>query len=178
MVCESCGSTIPDDASVCPECGVSTSLFLVKPALQTVIQTIPDFAKKSGSASDEKSNNVAVNKANTPAYISLFIGIAVMLFSIIVAINPNAPYELYFFVFAVLIIDLVVSFFGLAESKKNRKSKSLAIASLILCFVCIITYLLVMYFFVLPHAMESVLNSFSPRITDIGNEPGYNMKYF
>ena len=51
MICESCGATIPDDASVCPECGVSTSLFLEKPVLQTVTQTVPGFVKRSGVVS-------------------------------------------------------------------------------------------------------------------------------
>ena len=57
MICEACGSTIPDDAAVCPECGVSTSLFLEKPPLQTVTQTVPGFVKKSGSDSDIKSES-------------------------------------------------------------------------------------------------------------------------
>ncbi|MCR4702660.1 MAG: hypothetical protein K5665_03230 [Saccharofermentans sp.] len=65
MLCEACGSTIPDDAATCPECGVSTSLFLVKPALQTVIQTVPDFVKTPGSQPEVQTDDMPANTPDT-----------------------------------------------------------------------------------------------------------------
>ena len=54
MICESCESTIPDDAAVCPVCGVSTALFLTKSNPKLVTQTVPDFVRKPGSGSAVK----------------------------------------------------------------------------------------------------------------------------
>lgn len=60
MICESCGAAFPDDAAVCPECGVSTSVFFMKSPLITVKQTVPDFVKKPGAEPGTKTEITSV----------------------------------------------------------------------------------------------------------------------
>ena len=199
MVCESCGATYDDDLKTCPVCGVSAGVSYAKPNPGSTVQTVPPFVRKpedgpasqlatqqpmdsSGSETSAASNInpqpivlTSANKTNKFAYISLFLGIAIILLSIIIAVNSNKLYELYILQFIPIIVNIVFAFIGLADSKKIVKSKSLARVSLILSFVCIIVFLLGMYFYVLPQ-LTYFSHHFLSRLGD--NNGGLDIPYF
>ena len=164
MLCEACGSTIPDDAATCPECGVSTSLFLVKPALQTVTQTVPDFVKTPGSqqvasATSETPEGSTIQqpaaqgtakKANVFAYISLFLGIIALILVILSARGNSGTVSLFEYAFFALFADIVFSIIGFIKSMSIKESKPIAIAGLIICIIDFIITLLVFALIVWP----------------------------
>ena len=191
MICESCGATYDDELKVCPECGVSTSLFLEKPALQTVKQTVPDFVNKPGngpasqlttqqgvSAESEtsavsnaqqenysaKSAQKSNNKTNLSAYISLYLGIAIILLSITSALTSTELYELYFVLCIFSVVNIVFSFIGLSNSKTIPKSKTIAIVALFIGFVDLISYILILLFVVAPWLLQKTAAFFNPPI--------------
>ena len=172
MYCESCGATIPDDASTCPNCGVSMALFLQKKAVHTVTQTVPDFVKVPGSQPEVNatpavqatanaqpvgadSNTVAVTPAKEPANKTAVAGLVLGIISAVLAIFPYTYKLLFegwgFFLFIIPLFGLAFSIIGLKNENGRRSSK--AVAGIILSVVSTI-FILCLFFFVFVPGMK------------------------
>ena len=173
MYCESCSATIPDDASTCPNCGVSMALFLQKKPVHTVTQTVPDFVKSPGSQPETTeapaavqatanaqpvgaySNSATVNHAKEPINKTAVAGLVLGIISAVLAIFPYTYFLLFigwgFFLFIIPLFGLAFSIIGLKDDNGRKSSK--ASAGIILSVVSSI-FILCVFFFVFVPAMK------------------------
>ena len=184
MYCESCGATIPDDASTCPNCGVSMALFLQKKAVHTVTQTVPDFVKVPGSQPEANaapaavqatantqpvgadSNTSAVAPAKTPTNKPTKAGYVLGIISALLIVFPYT-YALIktvwiFLIFIIPLSGLILSIIGLIMENGRQPAK--AITGIVLSIASPIIILLLYYFIILPvmeELLRSVLSHFS-----------------
>ena len=187
MYCESCGSTIPDDVSVCPNCGVSMALFLQKKPIHTVAQTVPDFVKAPGSQPKTTespaavqatanaqpvvadSNTVTIAPAKNPTNKATKAGYVLGLITLGLMFFPFTYVLLYggwgFFLFIIPLLGLTFSIIGLIKENGHRSSK--AVAGIILSVVCSIVILCV-FFFVFKPAIEAFFRDFLERAITCG----------
>ena len=187
MYCESCGSTIPDDVSVCPICGVSLALFLQKKPIHTVTQTIPDFVKTPGSQPEVNaapaavqstantqpvvadSNSEAVMPAKKPTNKAAKAGYVLGIITLGLMFFPFTYVLLYggwgFLLFIIPLLGLIFSIIGLKMENGHRSSK--AVAGIILSVVCSIVILCV-FFFVFKPAVEEFIRDFMERAITCG----------
>ena len=187
MYCESCGSTIPDDASTCPNCGVSMALFLQKKPVHTVTQTVPDFVKAPGSQPETTeapavvqatvnaqpvgaySNTVAIAPAKNPTNKAAKAGYVLGIITLGLMFFPFTYVLLYggwgFFLFIIPLLGLIFSIIGLKMENGHRSSK--AVAGIILSVVCSIVILCV-FFFVFKPAVEKFIRDFMERAITCG----------
>ena len=170
MYCESCGSTIPDDVSVCPNCGVSMALFLQKKAVHTVTQTVPDFVKAPGSQPETTeapaavqatantqpvvadSNSETVMPAKKPTNKAADVGYVLGIISVVLMFMPVTYFLLYnkwgFFLFIIPLLGLTFSIIGLKSENGRRSSK--AVSGIVLSVGCSIVILCVFFFVFVP----------------------------
>ena len=164
-ICGACGSSYDDNLAACPVCGVSKDLFLAKPNIKLVTQTVPDFVKKPGvelevnSKPSSGSNTVPVSnensagivpreKTNAATYAGLILGIITVVLSLI-------PYTYLFFMSTVKpllfippVLGIILSIIGLLS--KQGKSVPKAVAGIILSIIGIVVLLVGYYYFFLP----------------------------
>ena len=187
MYCESCSATIPDDASTCPNCGVSMALFLQKKPVHTVTQTVPDFVKAPGSQPEPTeapavvqatvnaqpvgaySNTVAIAPAKNPTNKAAKAGYVLGIITLGLMFFPFTYVLLYrgwgFFLFIIPLLGLIFSIIGLKMENGHRSSK--AVAGIILSVVCSIVILCV-FFFVFKPAVEKFIRDFMERAITCG----------
>ena len=187
MYCESCSATIPDDASTCPNCGVSMALFLQKKPVHTVTQTVPDFVKAPGSQPETTeapavvqatvnaqpvgadSNNVTIAPAKNPTNKAAKAGYVLVIITLGLMFFPFTYVLLYggwgFFLFIIPLFGLAFSIIGLKDDNGRKSSK--AVAGIILSVVCSIVILCV-FFFVFKPAIEEFFRDFMERTITCG----------
>ena len=141
MYCESCGSTIPDDVSVCPICGVSAKA--------------PDAVQATVNAQQVSadSNSSAVTSAKVPTDKMATAGLLLGIVSAVLVFIPYTYKLLYtgwwgFFLFIIPLLGLTFSIIGL--KLKNGYISPKAIAGIILSVVSSAIILLLFFFVVVP----------------------------
>ena len=140
MYCESCGSTIPDDASVCPNCGSAEAPAAVQ-ATANVQPVIADSNSKSVTSAEVPTDKMAT------AGLLLGIVSAALVFI-------SYTYELLytgwwgFFLFIIPLLGLTFSIIGL--KLKNGYISPKAIAGIILSVVSSAIILLLFFLVVVP----------------------------
>ena len=140
MFCESCGSFIPDNQSVCPNCGAqafqpeqpAVSQSQVQPETQPVYQQ-PIYQQPAPQPAYQQTNQPVYTQpapvAATPAKRSNGLAVAGLIFGIASLVLCWVP----FLGIILSIIGLGLSIAGIA--KKNASGKGMGIAGLIMSIV-------------------------------------------
>ena len=118
MYCESCGSTIPDDASVCPNCGSAEA----PAAVQATANVQPVIAD---------SNSKSVASAEVPTDKMATAGLLLGIVSAVLVFIPYTYKLLYtgwwgFFLFIIPLLGLTFSIIGLKLKNGYISPKAIA----------------------------------------------------
>ena len=155
MYCESCGTPINDGQTSCYKCGAPILPELVQTEekdkvlidLTAAEQKLPPFVNASGSQAVAK-------KVNVFAYISLFLGIVIMIFNILIVLGSSGSDRYFANIFIAMIADIVFSCIGFIKGMSITEGKPIAIAGLVICIIDFILFLVVCVI-VVPPMMDS-----------------------